>query len=995
VDEDFAIESMAGDIFQLGNASWKVLRLEAGTLRVEDAKHQPPSIPFWFGEAPGRTFELSAAVARLRREIEERLESGFREAAATGLPAPLANGGPRVIAGDHEEIPPAPLLRRGEMPAASPLHRDGMQAALAFLEHEVGVSPLAAEQAVNYLAAAKLALGVLPTLDTLVFERFFDESGGMQFIIHAPFGGRVNRGWGLALRKRFCRGFNFELQAAATENAIILSLGTSQSFALEEATRFLTTHTVRNLLEQALLAAPMFTVRWRWNAVCALALKRFQSGKKTPPYLLRMQAEDLVTYVFPDQLACLENIVGDREIPDHPLVNQTVHDCLTEAMDIARLESVIGGIEAGEIKVVCRDLVEPSPLAAEIVNSKVYTFLDGAPLEERRTRAVASRRWLDPAEADDLGRLDQAAIARVRQEAWPEANNPDELHDALQTVAFLDTDEAEPAWRGFFRELTLQDRAAELRLPNGRALWLAAERLPQFWAVYPELRKDGSGEPGHSVGYAALTHPTIVGRLPAEFSEQDWTPEDALREILRGRIGCSGPVTAAGLAEALNLPATPIEAALSALQAEGFLLRGQFTPSPHPNPLPRGEGIQEEWCERRLLARIHRYTLNRLRQEIEPVATGDFMRFLFRWQHLHPEARLQGAQALAAVLAQLEGFEAAAVAWEGDLLPARIGDYDPAWLDSLCLAGKIVWTRLSDGRGAQGPVKSSPLALVGRRNLACWRAFADAVDPAELSATARHVAERLESRGALFFEELAEAAGLLKTQLEMALGELVARGFVASDSYMGLRALLIPEQKKQRYRGLSFGMEEAGRWTLVRPLASPAGEPSHARPDGEARREAVEHVAGMLLKRYGVVFRALLARETMAPSWQDLLRVYRRLEARGDIRGGRFVAGHFGEQFALPEAVESLRSVRKQRDDGTLITLSAADPLNLAGIVTPGAKVPALAGHRVLYRGGIPLAVWAGKEAQFLAEVDKGQEWEIRNRLARREVPARLRAYLS
>jgi ATP-dependent Lhr-like helicase len=963
VDEDFATESLPGDIFQLGNASWRVLRLEGGTLRVEDAKHQPPSLPFWFGEAPGRTFELSRAVARVREAIGARL----------------------VAAGRAGFSPPGPM-------EIGPTAR-------AFLEQDLGLSPYAAEQAVHYLAAAQLTLGVLPTLDTLVFERFFDESGGMQFIIHAPYGSRVNRAWGLALRKRFCRTFNFELQAAATENAILLSLGTSQSFALEEVTRYLNSRTVRDLLVQALLAAPLFTVRWRWNAVGALALKRFQNGRKTPPYLLRMQAEDLVVSVFPDQLACFENLVGDRQVPDHPLVNQTVHDCLTEAMDLDRLVEVLRGLETGAIRVVCRDLVEPSPLAAEIVHAQVYAFLDDAPAEERRTRAVVSRRWLDPTEAGDLGRLDPAAIARVRREAWPEAATADELHDALQTLGFLELNEAEPHWPGLFRELALQNRVAELRPGNGRALWLAAERLPQFRAAFPNLFLPLPLGEGRGEGIEFPPLPLGEGRgegiekkdwpkLPAELRNQTWTPEDALREILRARLGGTGPVTAAELAATLNLPAARVEPTLYALQAEGVVLRGQFTPgragfsppaSAEADPTP-----PEEWCERRLLARIHRYTLNRLRAEIEPVAAAEFLRFLFRWQHVHPETRMQGPQALAAVLAQLEGFEAAAVAWEGDILPARLADYDPAWLDALCLAGKLVWTRLSPATGAQGPVKSSPLALLGRRHLPLWLGGGNGDAAAECSPVARRVEGVLAGRGALFFEELAEAAGLLKTQLETALAELVARGRVASDSFQGLRALLVPEQKKQRYRGLSFGMEEAGRWTLVRPgRGGTAG----------AGSEGVEHIAGTLLRRYGVVFRALLARETLVPAWHELLRVYRRLEARGEIRGGRFVAGAFGEQFALPEAVDALRTARKQVDE-TLLVLSACDPLNLAGIVTPGGKLPALPGNRVLYRDGIPLAVRAGGEVRFLAEVEKEREWEIRSRLARHEVPARLRAYL-
>lgn len=951
VDEDFAIESMAGDIFQLGNASWKVMRLEGGTLRVEDAHHQPPSIPFWFGEAPGRTWELSAAVAQVRRELESRL-------------ADATHAGP-----------------------------PDTTSALAWLTDEVGIGPAAAEQAVNYLAAARLTLGALPTLDTVIFERFFDEAGGMQFIIHAPFGSRVNRGWGLALRKRFCRSFNFELQAAATENALILSLGTSQSFDLADVARYLNVNTVREILVQALLDAPMFTVRWRWNAVCSMALRRFQSGRKTPPYLLRMQAEDLVTAVFPDQLACLENIVGDREIPDHPLVNQTIRDCLTEAMDIDRLTRIIGDIERGAIRVVCWDLVEPSPLAAEIVNSRAYTFLDGAPLEERRTRAVASRRWLDLTEAGDLGRLDPAAIQRVREEAWPEAGSPDELHDALMTAGFLLPDEAPPDWAGFFQILSLQDRAAEIRWPEGSSLWLAAERLPQFAAVYPSLAvpsrspseaeaveaNSGGFEIGQPTPHPRISNPAIWQRLPTEFTDQVWTPEEALREILRGRLSCTGPTTANGLAGQLYLPAGRIEQALLALQTEGFVLRGHFS-----------EGGQEEWCERRLLARIHCYTLNRLRQEIEPVATGDFMRFLFRWQHVHPEARQQGPQALATLLTKLEGFEAPAAAWEGDILPARLQDYDPAWLDSLCLAGKTVWTRLSAAGTGLSPVKSSPLSFIGRRHLGLWRPWGEAGSAETLSPTARHVADVLAQRGALFFEELADAAGLLKSQLEAALGELVARGFVASDSFAGLRALLIPEQKKQRYRNLALGMEEAGRWTLVQPTVESPLLPA----EETARRAAVEHIAGILLKRYGVVFRALLNREHAAPPWLDLLRVFRRLEARGEIRGGRFVAGHFGEQFALPEAVETLRKVRKQSVDPTLITLSAADPLSLAGIVTPGARVPALTGNRILYSGGVPVAVLAGKQVSYLSEPGENA-WDYRNRLLRRIVPPPLKAYLS
>lgn len=911
VDEDFAIDSMAGDIFQLGAASWRVLKLEAGILRVEDAKGQPPSIPFWFGEAAGRTHELSLAFSRLRAEIGERY---------------LA---------------------------------EGLDATVAWLRQTLNVSECAAVQAVEYLAAARLALGVMPSFETVVFERFFDESGGMQFIVHAPFGSRLNRAWGLALRKRFCRGFNFELQAAATENALLLSLSASHSFPLLDVAKFLNSKTVRDLLIQALLAAPMFNVRWRWNAVCSLALKRFQGGKKTQPYLLRMQAEDLVACIFPDQLACLENIVGDREIPDHPLVYQTIEDCLTEAMDIERLEQVIRDIESGAIRVVACDLVEPSPLAAEIVNSRAYSFLDGAPLEERRTRAVTSRRWLAPEDAADLGRLDEAAIARVREEAWPQAGDLEELHDALNTAGFfLRPAETAAHWPALLERLAAQGRAAHLPTPGGE-LWFAAERWPQFRALYPGERAD----------------PDL--RLPPVLDAQSWEAEAALTEILRARLGASGPVFAGDLAASMRLSSGQIELAMLSLETEGFVLRGRFSPR------PAGGGEPTEWCERRLLARIHRYTLDRLRKEIEPTTAAEFMRFLFRWQRVSPDARGEGPDALAAVLGLLEGFEAAAGAWESDILPSRVRAYDPAWLDALCLSGKYVWARMSPTQ-ARAPVKSSPIALLPRRRAAVWR-VADAQDPAaELSGAARRVMDVLSSQGASFFDEIAEAADLLDTQAESALAELVARGLANADSFKGLRALLMPEEKKRRLRGVNpFGMEDAGRWQLLQTPTAHAAE-----------TQDLEYIAGVLLRRYGVIFRALLTRESAAPPWWELLKIYRRLEARGEIRGGRFVAGQYGEQFALPEAVESLRAVRKIPGENEVQAVAAADPLNLAGIVGPGQKLPVQLGARVLYKAGIPIAFLIGKDIRWLVEPESGQEWELKNRLIRRDMPPRLKAYL-
>jgi ATP-dependent Lhr-like helicase len=924
VHEDFAVESLAGDVFQLGNASWRIIKVEQGRVLVEDAKGQPPNIPFWLGEAPARTEELSTAVSRLREEVVQRVREGSRPEAA------------------------------------------------AWLEDELALPPAAATQVVDYLAAAVAALGAMPSQDTLVAERFFDEAGDQHLVLHSPFGSRLNKAWGLALRKRFCRTFNFELQAAATEDAIVLSLGPSHSFPLEDVFHFLSSNTAKDVLTQAVLDAPLFGVRWRWNAGRALAIPRQRGGRRVPAPLLRQAAEDLVAVVFPDQLACLENIVGEREIPEHPLIHQTLRDCLEEAMDIEGLERLLRRMETGEITTLARDVVEPSPLAHEILKAQPYAFLDDAPLEERRTQAVALRRWLDPETAKDLGALDADAIVRVRAEAWPDAETPDELHDALLTLGFLTMDEGDlSGWSRLFDALAKARRATVATIPNGPSLWIAAERLPQLQALHPKLRLD----------------PEIAA--PPRFA-RDWAPEAALVEIVRGRLEGLGPVTAQALAESVGVKRGMVEIALAALENEGFVFRGRFTPG----------ASDEEWCERRLLARVHRYTLDRLRREIEPVSQADFLRFLLAWQRVDPDEHAEGPGSLDSLLGQLEGFEAAASAWEGDILPARMKEYDPAWLDALCLAGRWVWGRggapTSDGSRRSGPVRATPIALLSRNGLPLWREIAPAADPAtlELSAAARSVYDLLQRRGACFFGEIAHGAGLLHTQLEMALAELVAWGLVTSDSFTGLRALLTPAHKRppvdrtgRRGTGLSlFGMENAGRWSLLHPT----GEPWVESPS----RDAVETAAWTLLRRYGVVFRKLLERETLLPPWRDLLQVFRRLEARGEIRGGRFVDGFSGEQYALTEAVGQLRALRKQPRKGTLVSVSAADPLNLVGIATPGDRLPALAGNRLLYRDGLPIAVLEGREPRFLVELDNATRWQAQSALVRRSVAPKLKAYL-
>jgi ATP-dependent helicase Lhr and Lhr-like helicase len=927
VNEDFAVESLAGDIFQLGNASYRILRVEPGRVRVEDAKGAPPNIPFWLGEAPGRSDELSHGVSRLRADIESRIAA------------------------------------------------DGIDTAIQWLMTEVGLDEEAARQIVDYLAKTVTALGALPTQQRIVMERFFDESGGTQLVIHSPYGSRLNRAWGLALRKRFCRKFNFELQAAATEDAIVLSLSTSHSFPLIEVSRYLHSSSALDVLVQALLDAPLFAVRWRWNATTSLALPRFVGGKKVPPQLQRMKSEDLLATVFPDQVACAENLVGEREVPDHPLVAQTLHDCLYEAMDADGWLQLLRRLEAGEVEVAARDLPAPSPLAAEALNARPYAYLDDAPLEERRTQAVQSRRYSDPENADDLGRLDPEAIEAVRQEAWPEARNADEMHEALTGLGAITEEEAarHSDWLAWLTTLAESGRVTTLSAKTAdTSLWVTAEQLPQITALYPGAR----------------CQPDIAA--PAEFAQVAWTREDALRELLRSRLTALGPTPVAELSDPLRLPRAEVEAALLALQAEGYVMQGRFTPDALTPDAPA-----EEWCERHLLARIHRYTLKRLRREIEPVEPRDFARFLFDWQRVSESTRVSGPEALSGVLAQLEGFEAPAATWEMELLPTRVKDYAISWLDDLCTAGRTLWTRLrpntsDSGARSGGSLRSTPILLLPRRTASLWTRLAPAAsEESGVSSRAQRVADYLAQHGASFFDEIADGAHLLRTELEDALAELVIRGRVHCDSYAGLRALLVPASKRSpsssrhRRRVALFGIQDAGRWALIRPpVAGASGG------DGNKNPEAIEHIARTLLRRYGVVCWRLLEREAAwLPPWRDLVRVYHRLEARGEIRGGRFIAGIPGEQFALPDAVGLMRQIRRRPLDGGFVRLAASDPANLLGTLIPGTKVPRIPGARVLYRDGVPIAIHTGGQVEFLTALTASEQQAAQRALTSDSLP--------
>ena len=904
VNEDFAVESLAGDVFQLGNTSYRILKIEPGRVRVQDALGAAPNIPFWLGEAPGRSDELSIGVSRLRAEVAEH------------------------IAGQ------------------------GADAAIGWLRDTVELDDEAARQIIDYLGRMVAVSGAMPTQQHIVLERFFDASGGMQLVIHAPFGSRLNRAWGLALRKRFCRQFNFELQAAATEDAIVLSLSTSHSFPLPEVMSYLHSATALDVLTQAVLDAPLFAVRWRWNASNALALPRFVGGRKVAPQLQRMKSEDLLASVFPDQVACAENLTGNRDLPDHPLVAQTLHDCLYDAMDADGWLRLLRRRESGAVTFSARDLAAPSPFAAEALNARPYAYLDDAPIEERRTQAVQNRRYATPENADDLGLLDADAIASVRAEAWPQPRNTDEMAESLIALGIVTGREVagNTGWQEWLMTLVLHHRATQLLLPDG-GLWVAAESLRTVLAVYPGAAVQPVIQPPGDVGATAATR------------------EDALRDLLRSRLGALGPATAADVAQQLQLPPDEIETALTGLQSSGHVLQGRFTPTQGP----------VEWCERHLLARIHRYTLKRLRREIEPVEPRDFARFLFDWQHVGPSTRVSGPDALEAVLAQLEGFEAPAALWETELLPARVTDYSSNWLDGLCTAGRILWARLrpalseSRSSGSSASLRATPILLLPRRNAALWNQLAPMPpDETSLGSRALRVAQFLAEHGASFFDQIADGARLLRTELEDALSELVARGHVRCDSYSGLRALLVPaarrstSQSGRPRRVAMYGIADAGRWSLTRRVSA-SGEPART----VASPESVEHVARLLLRRYGVMCWNMLEREpSWLPPWRDLVRTYRRLEARGEIRGGRFIAGLSGEQFALPEAITLMRQVRRQADDASLVCLSASDPANLLGTVIPGQKIPRVAGARVLYRGGVPIAVSFAGQVELLPSAE-------------------------
>jgi ATP-dependent Lhr-like helicase len=900
------------------------------------------------------------------------------------------------------------------------MSRPNCSAAVDWLMAETHCSEHAARQAVDYIAAQQAALGVVPTQTQVVFERFFDDSGGMQLVVHAPFGGRINRAWGLAMRKRFCRSFDFELQATADDDGFILSLGPQHSFPIESLFPLLRTDNVRNLLEQALLVLPLFHLRWRWNVSRALQLERTRHGKKVPPALQRFRAEDLLTAVFPKLTGCQEEHTGDHVIPDHPLIRQTVDDALHEALDLEALVEILGRVERGEITFIARDTREPSPFAYELLNAYPYAFLDGGEIQERRARMVETQRVLSIESVRDLGKLDPAAIQAVIEEAQPLVRDADELHDLLLSRYLLPTSPGEnpdaallPAWEPMLESLIEERRAARVRYGPGRCGWVAAERWPAVQLLFPDACAD-----------PPLAAPPGI-ELPSDAA-------GVLVALLRGLMETAGPLTAAEIAGRLGVDLPAVAAALEALEGEGALLRGHFRerilsretdirsdgtrsqdrgaieaglldngpcsfepPSASLDPRP-----STEWCHRRLLQRIHRLTVSGLRREIEPVDVATYWRLLARRHGLVEDSLPPGPDGVFEVIGCLQGLDLPSMAWEQAILPARVADYRREWLDELCLKGEVGWGRLyppprdpDRSRPLAALTRSIPISLFLREDLP-WLAAGVPGRLDDLSSVARQVYDLLAARGAMFTTDLLAAANLLPAQLDDVLGELVARGLATCDGFAGLRALIrdaedesppADDRRRPRLVRRRRAAVTAGRWSLWRaerpdstvqdngsahsPAALDSGLTTRDSP--LPRREVLEQWAWQLLRRWGVLFRDLLVKEPGAPPWWELAPVLRRMEMRGEIRGGRFIVGVGGEQYASGEVVQQLRQLRREADqpsdpDSTvepeLLPLSAADPLNLVGILTRHARVPSLTSHVVVYHRGVPVAdVQAGR----------------------------------
>ncbi|HLW71299.1 MAG TPA: hypothetical protein VKS22_11830, partial [Candidatus Binataceae bacterium] len=921
VEEDFAQESMRGDVFSLGSMPWQILGISKNRLMVEPAPGMAPSLPFWQTEAGGRSAALSAEVSGLRLEI------------ATRLMTPNA---------DHAATKPLSAERNA---APSPAEC----AAAQWLERECKLEPAAAAQAVAYIRRGMAALGALPGEHTLVVERFFDGLGGTQIVIHAPFGIRLNRALGLALRKRLCQTFDFEIQASAIDDAVLLALNSRHSFPLEQILSMITSRSARTTLTQALLDAPMFEVRFRHVATRALSILRSSQGRKIPAWIQRLRTQELITALFPGRNACFENRPIKVELPDHFVVNEAMRECLTETADIECLEQLLRGVEDGSIRTVFVDSTAPSVFAHRILLAWDYSFLDDGERANRRSRTVTMNRAMaeDVFRTEDLAELLAAdAIERVAAEIDgrapnARARNPDELAELIRAHGFLPLAGVSDrvAADGSIILAGLEQQARVIRAilaPDAPEVLLTREDVGLFAAAYPNA--------------TALAAPPS----PSEAFEID----SAREEVVRRALAISPPATPNELARLLWLPPAAIAQALAALEAKGAVFRGHFTPRPEANGVGEQDAT-EEWCDRYVLERIHRQTLNKLRAEVEPCADHEFAAFRLTWNHCGAARLDPGPDSVRAVIEQLAGLAYPPEYWESAILPARIRDYRPEHLDLLCLSGEFAWLAAPMEDDAS-PAEQFPtrVAFVARR--------AAQLAPRELPPLSDADAQLLATmrdHGAQYLDQIADHANLPERDVLAGLWRLAAAGAVSNDSFAPLRLIAAePEAARTLARNGAAHVPTrhdaavrarlksslSGRWSLA-ASAHPAGELKHE----ATAADRVRDLAAVLLTRHGILAREMLALEQFDLTWRELAFALRRMEYAGLIRRGWFVRALSGEQYATPEALATLHAIRAgQVDDNTCAVMNALDPANPFGVLLPGCGVTRESTNLLVVAGG-------------------------------------------
>jgi ATP-dependent helicase Lhr and Lhr-like helicase len=906
VEEDFAQESVRGDVFALGSMPWQIQRISRGRLMVEPAPGMQPSLPFWMAEAAGRTPAISREICDLRHEIARRLSDP--------------------------------------------------EAAQRFLENECAMEPPAAAQAVDYVRRGLDALGAIPDERTIIAERFFDGLGGTQIVIHSPLGMRVNRGFGLALRKRLCQSFDFEIQASAIDDGVLLALNSRHSFPLEEVFTFLNSRTVRDLLVQALLAAPMFEVRLRHTATRALSIMRNSKGRKVPAWIQRLRAQDLTIALFPQQQACQDNRPPHVEIPDHFIIQEAIRECLEESTDIKRLCALLAGIEDGTVRTAAVDSIAPSVFAQRLLLAWDYSFLDDGERANRRSRSVMMNRGMaeDVLRTEDLSEmLAREALARVAAEAagiapGRQARDADELYELIRAHGGLSADEIGERVAGdsatLIGELAASRRVVQINPAHRQgSVWIAAEDAALFAAAYPEAIASGD---------AAIP---AAGAIDGDTARE---------EIVRRALRTSGPVEPPMLADRLGIQIAEVRRHLAALEAKGAVFRGRFT-----------RADSESWCDRYNLERIHRLTLEKIRSEVEPCEDHEYAAFVLRWHHIGGSDAPSGVEGVAAVLDQLGGVALDTELWERAIIPARVPDYRPEHLDMLCLSGQVMWVARSRSAGEV----PSRIAFVPRDRpyLSRRRVETDAAQPEDPKELA--VLKVLQAGGALYLDQVAIRAELSERDVLRALWSLAAGGWTTNDGFAPIRLMAgapdvqqalqaPPDRKLSRYdAGLRARLKSSlgGRWVAI------GGHERDGAPAGS--QELEREFAMALLRRHGIVMREVLAAEEGA-SWSEMVFTLRRLEYSGTIRRGYFVRSLAGEQYALPEALELLRAIKTTgASPEPIAALSAVDPANPFGAAIPGCGIAREPGNVVVIAGGRVIMGLAGRDLISFKELDGAQ----------------------